>query len=43
MSAPEFHGKRALVTGGTKDMGEAIAAFVQGAEVVVDGGTLPTV
>jgi NAD(P)-dependent dehydrogenase (short-subunit alcohol dehydrogenase family) len=28
MSALEFHGKRALVTGGTKGMGEAIVRLL---------------
>ncbi len=36
MNAPEFHGKRALVTGGTKGMGEAIVRLLaqRGATVI---------
>ena len=40
----EFAGKRTLVTGGAKGAGAAIAArLAAGAELVVDGGTIPTV
>ena len=35
----EFTGKRVLVTGGTKGVGQAI---VSGADYALDGGTLPT-
>lgn len=43
MSALEFQGKRALVTGGTKDMGEAIVRMLaqRGATVVATGRQLP--
>lgn len=43
MSALEFHGKRALVTGGTKGMGEAIVRLLaeRGASVVATACQLP--
>jgi hypothetical protein len=51
----EFAGKRALVTGGTRGMGETIVQRLKlrghgghdgpitGSEYVIDGGTIPTI
>lgn len=43
MSALEFHGKRALVTGGTKGMGEAVVRLLaqRGATVIATARQLP--
>ncbi len=54
IDAHEFDGKRILVTGGTKGIGQAVAelvaflaspraASITGTEYIIDGGTIPTI